>query len=296
MPKKKDLWDFIFDTQDIKKTNIKNFKKASNLNSKISLYNYKTHGLFFLKNIIFHMASSLGEHGLAILQKIPNRYVDEELQILFNNEHIDLDYLQAVEEILFLQDDLKKFRYIVEIGAGYGRTCHSILSLFPNIEKFTIVDLPDMLKLSRKYLKSVCTKQDYEKIEFIPSSSSSLWEGKADLVINIDSMQEMNKKTIRKYLNFIDIHANHFFCKNTIGKFDPSVGGFKKSTECKLAIQSGLLTDVINIFSLPDLASAQNKFLSTFSPGTSWVVQKHSSCNPWSHYYQALYKKDPEKE
>ena len=45
------------------------------------------------------------------------------------------------------------FDSVLEIGAGYGRTCHGLLSNL-HINEYTIIDLENMLEHSKEYLKS----------------------------------------------------------------------------------------------------------------------------------------------
>lgn len=195
----------------------------------------------------------------------------------------------SLEEVLFMKSCLEKGGTILEIGAGYGRTCHTILSLFPNIQEYRIVDFQQMLELSSAYLESV-SAENYKKIKFI--SVDSLREEPVDLVINIDSMQEMSPGAVRLYLDYINSNSLNFYCKNTVAKFCPSLCGWEESENSRIALESGLLRDRINIFSPQELDAAKNHFLEIFSPGNHWGIKSHSASLPWSHYYQALFSKN----
>jgi len=285
---KSSLWDSILDSDCFKKINIDQFKDEG-INFRIAQYNYKTHGLLFLKNILFNMAESFGKEFL-LLDRIPNRDVGKGVSINYAGITVDLDYLLAIGEIIFLKKKLKKITSILEIGAGYGRTCHSILSLFPNIKFYHIVDLPEMIALSSAYLKKVSNEENFSKVQFV--STNDLFDQEYDLIININSMQEMNPETVEAYLLFIDENAHAFYTKNTVGKFTPAELGFERTKASELAMSSGILRDIVNIFCPKDLKKAQKNFLHKFSPGKTWLVEKEATTEPWSHYYQALYVKN----
>lgn len=108
---------------------------------------------------------------------------------------IDADYLAAVEEWQFLHDaDVldKEVQTVVEIGAGFGRTCHTLLTLAPAIRRYLIIDLEPMLRLARAYLQRVVPNGE---VTFVAHDDNveiaKIAELRPDLVINIDSFQEM---------------------------------------------------------------------------------------------------------
>ncbi|MDR1031778.1 MAG: putative sugar O-methyltransferase [Holosporales bacterium] len=283
------LWNSILKSKAFK--NIPHdFKLGNAANLRIAQYNPKTHGTMFLKMLIFWMANSFKENDLLKLSQICNKRQGGGASIFYSNMWLDLDYLMALEEVLFLNDHLTSINSILEIGAGYGRTCHTILSLFPNIEKYTIVDLDQTLDLSRSYLNDTVMQKDFKKIDFV--SINNFMKRRAELTINIDSMQEMSHSAVKAYLKYIDDFSRYFYCKNTVGKFAPKLCGFIRSKDCDLALRSGLLTDQLNIFCPLELEKHRKKFLVEFSPGKGWFVEKAGPTFPWSHYYQALFSKN----
>ena len=111
----------------------------------------------------------------------------------------------------------------MEIGAGFGRTCHTLLTLCPAIEEYIIVDLEPMLRLSRAYLQRVVPRAN---IRFISNSDEKALETlNADLAINIDSFQEMPPAVIAFYMTQVVQRAVRFYCKNPVGKYSPAVVG-----------------------------------------------------------------------
>lgn len=58
---------------------------------------------------------------------------------------------------MFLEENmpLQELNHVLEIGAGFGRTAQALLKLCDGIESYTIIDLPEVLTLSREYFKMV---------------------------------------------------------------------------------------------------------------------------------------------
>ncbi len=285
------MWEKIFSEKLFEKDSLDDL--MSKKNYKIALYNPSTHGTFFLNNIMYKVAEALG-NDIFLLERIRNRNIFGGHTITYRNIVLDLDYLQALEECLFIKDAMDSNCSLLEIGAGYGRTCHSIISLFPSINSYSIVDFPQMLNISKAYLSRVLTTKEFDKIQFLDFSQFRDLEKKKiyfDLVMNIDSMQEMPEQTVRDYLNFIDCHAQYFYTKNTLGKFSPEMTGAMSSAQVNPALSSGILRDTINIFCPDELAMAQQNFLIEFSPSKLFSAFKSGKTLAWSHYYQVLYKK-----
>ena len=118
---KSPLWDSILEKEIFKKIDINTFKEEG-ANTRITHYSHQTHGLLFLKNILFQMAKTFKEDDLSLLCKIPHREIGGGVVICYQEMLVDLDYLMALEEVLFLQTQLNSTRSVLEIGAGYGRT------------------------------------------------------------------------------------------------------------------------------------------------------------------------------
>jgi hypothetical protein len=55
---------------------------------------------------------------------------------------------------------------IVEIGGGYGGLCSTILSA-ANVRSYTIVDLPEVLELAKKWLGRTLDETRYAKLRFV---------------------------------------------------------------------------------------------------------------------------------
>jgi len=152
---KSKLWKQYFSILKIPKIKIKNFKKED-VNYKIGPTNPKRLGFFYYKMLLMNIAQNLSKKELGLLKRIKKRNVGNPTTVKVDNVEVDFDYFQSLKEFLFLKEKIKKKIFnIVEIGAGYGRTCHAFLSLNNNLKKYLIIDFPEMLSLSSKYLKKV---------------------------------------------------------------------------------------------------------------------------------------------
>lgn len=182
----------------------------------------------------------------------------------------------------------------MEIGAGYGRTCHTIFANH-DIAEYCVIDLPGTLQLSRKYLAEVLSPQQYEKVVFVPVDAveESLHGKNFDLCVNVDSMAEMDAGTARAYLALIDEVCTHFYVNNPIGKFlDKSLDDHARGQEAvRLALSTGLLTDVIDIHDNSAVEGQAQKYVTAYRPAAGWTCVADDWAQPWSFYWQALYRK-----
>lgn len=268
--------------------------KSSPINYKIALFNPEVNGVRYLKTVNFLLASSLSEAEKSLIANTANRDLGKPLSIQFEGMSVCLDYLQAATEANFIRQSLELANAnVIEIGAGYGRTCHTLLSNF-EIASYSIVDLPNALQLSSRYLGEVLDAQTYGKIKFISVaefSPSSL--GEFDLAINIDSFAEMDAEVVHEYLAFIDSHCGAFYVKNPVGKYyDKSLDGHSQGKEViELALKQGVLTDILDIDDQAAVNAASKKFLTAYSPGESWAHKNDAWAPPFSYIWQALFLK-----
>ena len=108
--------------------------------------------------------------------------------------------MASIEEAL----DGRQPRHVVEIGAGYGRTAHAILSNYPDAS-YTVVDIPPAILISRWYLTRLFPGRD---IAFIDGSDGGASPRPFDLAISISSLQEMTPDVVNQYLRMLDRHAH----------------------------------------------------------------------------------------
>lgn len=286
--------EFIRDPREI---DLSTFRDNA-INTRISTWEIQSNALRFYKTLLFNSASALEPRALALLDRIDNRNLGRPIQVEVGGRRVCMDYLQCLYEVDFLEKYLVGISSILEIGTGFGRTCHAMLSLFDDIEKYVVVDLPPCLELTRRYLMQTLGPDKFSKIVFV--SAEELPERpdlEVDLVINIDSMAEMDRDVVFSYLDFIHRNSRRFYCKNPVGKYSPeSVGAADASVaDVALAMSTGILTDIVDIFDSDALDRARSRFVQAYLPAKQWRLIEHSAAPPWTYYHQALYAKEAEE-
>ena len=269
--------------------------KSSSINHKLALFNPEVNGVRYLKTVNFLLASTLSSAEKSLLENTMNRELGNPLSIQYGGISVCLDYLQAAKEVDFIQraTALEK-PSIVEIGAGYGRTCHTLLSNL-DIEHYCIIDLPNALLLSRRYLAEVLDALSFEKITFLSVAEFEASRlGTFDLAINIDSFAEMDKEVVHEYLSFIDNHCSAFYTKNPVGKYyDKSLDGHSQGKEViELTLKQGVLTDILDIDNQSEVNEASKKFLQAYKPSADWTAKADSWAEPFSYIWQVLFVKE----
>lgn len=284
--------DYIGDPE---KVNLDDFRRDS-ISDRISMWNVQSNAIRYFKTMLYNEALLFAEDELRLIDRIRNRTIGNPITVRVRGRDICIDYLRSLRELLFIgkSTNLATIDSVLEIGAGFGRTCHTLLSAAPNIRRYTIVDLPNCLSMSRRYLKMVLGSQEFEKIDFITNtglaSRPSLIH---DLTINIDSMAEIDAEVVQNYLAFIARNATWFYCNNPVGKYSlKSIGASNVDPEAvSIALQMGLLRATLDIFDDADVARQVPAFLSAYSPGPNWEVVRHENARPWSYYHQAMYRR-----
>lgn len=289
----KSQWDKIFEdhiTEDRLEC-LKDFK-STEVNHKISLWNPSTNGLRYLKMLIYNLFDSLTDSQKSIMKNCKNRDFGNPVSVKRGGYEICLDYAQACLEVDFISKNiLPEEKDLLEIGAGYGRTCHTILNNF-NISSYTICDIGECLGLSKRYLREVLEDADYRKIKFISPEDLFKNSDSFNLCINIDSFAEMNKDDVVRYLSFIDRNCENFYTKNPVGKYiDSEISGDRDPESISLALNSGILKDIVEIHSDESVIENSKKFIKAYKPSGKWAIKADSWSPPISYYWQAFYKK-----
>jgi putative sugar O-methyltransferase len=267
--------------------------KSDRRNFNISLWDPTANGVRYLKTLVYDLAADLDADGWLKLERIRNREVGDPLTVRYRGEAVCLDYLQAVRELDFIERQVRlDGAEVLEIGAGYGRTCHAMLSNH-DLARYRIIDLPNTLRLSTAYLGRVLTEEQFAKIEFVPVDHVGALEPAVfDLCVNIHSFTEMLPETVRDYLDLIDRGCRAFYVKNPLGKFlDKTLDGhFKGGEAVRLALETGPLRQVLDIFDSEAIEAAVPAFVDAYRPGDGWECAAHARAVPWSYFWQALYK------
>ncbi|MDQ0585635.1 putative sugar O-methyltransferase [Streptomyces rishiriensis] len=269
--------------------------KSDPRNFKLSLWDPTTNGVRYLKTLAYHLGMELSPAELARIRRTPNREIGDPTTVRCGGETLCMDYLQATYEVGFIEReiDLSGAR-ILEIGAGYGRTCHMIMSNH-DISGYCIVDLKNTLRLSKAYLRQVLDEPRFKLIDFIEVDSlqdDSLRSERFDLCINIHSMTEMSPETVRAYLDLINETCSAFYVKNPVGKYiDKSLDGYLQGQEAvEMALENGPLRQLLDIHDSQAVQAAVPAFIEGYRPGDAWDCVGDSRALPWSYLWQALYK------
>jgi hypothetical protein len=248
---------------------LENFR-ASGQENKFVAWDPYERSTRYLKFLLYTNAAKQTNEFFEAYRTIKTVNYGNPLHVIYSACNINADYYAAVEEWSFLNScgGLKGVSSVVEIGAGFGRTCHAILTLSPHIQEYSIVDLDPMLELSRQYL-SQAAPEVFDRVRFISSNDIKLHELlEPDLVINIDSFQEMPLSVIDAYMDRIIRKANKFYCKNPVGKYSPEVIGMPQLASEKLldVFKLGRCTNVIDIFCEQELQNARDEYVSKYFP------------------------------
>ena len=219
------------------------FKKQDGFTLKESInYNYLCYLLFFnlKKTNIFQHITKLNDKSY----------------LGFNDPYIKIENINiTTDKIISLLDfekiqrafNIKKFKKILEIGAGSGRTCEAILSIEKDL-KYIVCDISPAIYISYSRLKLAFPNKkisllidENDKIELekkiensdiafiFPHQLKIIKQSSLDLILAIDCMHEMDKSTIQYYFTlFNDITKNFYlsiwdktdvpYSKNILGK------------------------------------------------------------------------------
>ena len=106
---------------------LENFR-APGLNNKFVAQDPYEQSTRYFKFLLYTIAAQQCIKFFEVYKKVGNTQYGNPLSIKYADCDINADYLAAVEEFLFLDANagFQGVTKIVEIGAGFGRTCHAI--------------------------------------------------------------------------------------------------------------------------------------------------------------------------
>ena len=113
-----------------------------------------------------------------------------------------LRYVKVLSDLKSLYKSLDGFN-IIEIGVGYGGQCKIIKDYF-NVSNYYLVDLKEVLSLSRRYLSELNVKN----LEFIDVDQVQNLNKNFDLVISNYAFTELEKSIQDIYINNILSKSN----------------------------------------------------------------------------------------
>lgn len=284
-----DQW--ITDGAAVDLTNLKSDPR----NFKLALWDPSANGVRYLKALIYHLGMGLSAADLDRIRRTPNRAIGDPISVRCRGERLSMDDLQSSFELGAVEQDVAlDGAEVLEIGAGYGRTCHMMMANH-DVSGYLIVDLRNTLQLSRAYLRAVLSGEQFQRVRFVEVDEvEDLLEGRRfDLCVNIHSMTEMSPGTVRAYLDLIDRTCAAFYTKNPVGKFlDESLDGTAPSAEAvRLALENGPLRQVVDIHDSEAVEAAVPGFVEGYRPGDDWACVSAGRALPWSYLWQAVYRK-----
>jgi hypothetical protein len=274
---------------------IEEFRRPGGANNRLAAWDPLDRSMRYFKFLLYALAERQPERFFILYRALGNVGIGQPVSVSLRDCDINIDYFLSIDEFLFLESaiDLKSARTVVEIGAGFGRTCHTLFSLC-DFDQYIIVDLPQVLALSKAVLAKVIP-QHYGKIRFIDATLEKEWDGlAADLAINIDSFQEMPPATIDVYMNRIVRNCRYFYVKNPTAKYDPGSIGLPSIELHRLhdVFSLGYCRDVIDIFNDAALESARPAYIDAYRPAPDWRLLAERPMAMFAYYHHALYRRN----
>lgn len=271
------------------KLDLPNFKSSS-INYNISLHDPDHQGVMYLRTLIYNLARNLTEDQWNLLDKTEGRDKGYPIAVICKDRSVCLDYLQAVFEVSFMSKyvDLTD-KSVMEVGAGYGRTAHTILSNY-DVKSYTIVDLENLCALSFRYLKEVLAPEQLVKVKWIPIEHGYPKKDH-DIAICIDVFAELDEGEAEYYVRYAQEHCKYFYLKMPVGRY---AVGVKLATETNPRITKLYLNesyDDINTMDESEILTQIPKFLKKFKP-KGWSCLGDSQAQPFMQYWQAMYSKE----
>jgi putative sugar O-methyltransferase len=274
--------------------NLNSFRNAnSSLNKRLTSWSPYDKGSYrYFKTLLFNTVLGMPKEFFDLYNSISNTEIGNPVYVNVHKTKVNLEYFFSVQEVMFLRRHIVKLESCVEIGGGYGRLCHAIIEIFPNIKKYTMVDLKPMLEISKKYLKKVLSDENFKKINFVLAKNTDKINH-VDIVINVNSFAEMHPDTVHQYLSFISKKSSAFYTKNTIGKYTPDSIGLSgyDIKEYSYALDSGICREVVDIFDSDSMEKIRQRYLINYLPSSNWECIDNDVSYPYTYYHSALYVK-----
>jgi hypothetical protein len=241
----------------------------------------------YFKSFLYLLAEKQDEEFYEFYNKLGNVDLGNPLYIRYRGVKVNLESYTSIEEVKFLTKNVNvdTLKNIVEIGAGYGRTAFALLKLFPNIESYQIIDLPETFDFGSKFLKYALPEHLHKKIHFIDYREAEKCAVVGlDLAFNVDGFHAMPKSTIEEYKNKILSNSRFVYVKNSVCKYPPECIGLEKVSE-KL-FENGLMTEIGDIYDDDNLNKYRELYCQRYLPSNGWkVIANKPSCSfPFFHH------------
>lgn len=302
MNKPSNLWENITSNlfSNIDDEFVNSFRVPGGANARLAAWDPYDKSMRYYKFLLYNTAHGKNPNFFEAYSKIKNVNIGQPVSVNIGECDINIDHLFAVEEVLFIRGSLKKneIKTVIEIGAGFGRTCQALLCIEPSIESYTIIDLPEVLNLSKLYLKKAIPEL-VDKVEFIDCRSGHFKERAADLAINIDSFQEMMPATIDRYMKDVISNCDAFYYKNPTGKYSPDTVGLQSVSQEQLTdvYALGYCRQIFDLFNESALYKAAQNYLTAYLPpprnlpkAGHWQLVADEAMVMFPYLHHALYR------
>lgn len=271
---------------------ISSFRAPGGPNSRLAAWDPYDKSMRYYKFLLFNIALKKPDIFFQAYSRLKNTQIGTPVTVRIDNCNIDIDYLFSIEEYLFLYENLpNSVNRVVEIGAGFGRTCHALLTLLIDIDSYIIIDLPEILELSKTFLLKAIPEH-YDKITFISNDDhQALSNINSDLVINIDSFQEMPIHVIDYYMQNIISKGKYFYSKNPIGKYLPENVGLPvlNSDQLQDVFSLGYSQNIYDLFDENDLKNGRIQYCIDYLPA-GWKTIIDSPVEIFPYLHNVLYR------
>ena len=125
-----------------------------------------------------------------------------------------LRYANVLADLIIRFGDLAQMS-IIEIGGGYGGQARIVKRLFPSC-RYSIIDLPEVLLLTKRYLNESSPNSKYDFI-----SAFDFDTNQSDLILSNYAFSELNRDLQFKYISNIISKATHgYIIYNSISSSD----------------------------------------------------------------------------
>jgi putative sugar O-methyltransferase len=200
------------------------------------LTSYKSIQHNILLIMLYKFLAKIDNKNYLNMLREKNSFIKNNPFIEINNFKISQDLVNSIIELYEIEQSLNIFKHdkkisVLEIGAGNGRTADTITNVYKSTN-YVICDIPMASYISFKRFKDnypekkvsclfdlnsedkLINQIKKNDISFIlPHQLNLIKEKYFDVVIALDCIHEMDKKTIKFYMNNIDNLAKYFFMK-----------------------------------------------------------------------------------
>lgn len=274
---------------------LEDFRRPGGANSRLASWDPADGTTRYFKFLLYMAAERQPERFFALYRALGRVDIGQPVAVTLRSCEVNIDYFLSLDEFLFLESaiDFSSVHSIVEIGAGFGRTCHALLALAAaNIDEYAIIDLPQVLELSKRALAKLIPAH-YRKVRFIDATSENQWDHlHADLAINIDSFQEMPPSTIDSFMTRVISQCRLFYSKNPIGKYDPRSVGLRVDPAALQDVFSlGYCRDIIDIFNDDALRKVRPLYIEAYKPAVNWQAIAQRPMELFPYYHHVVYQR-----